>query len=219
MSKIIAMGAEAILYLEDWLGMRVIVKERIPKGYRRREFDEYIRRFRTINEARALIRARELGVLAPVVYDVDVMNARIRMKYLRGMPLVSLIMGGLIRESLGYMEELGVYLGRLHRAGLVHGDPTPANALVVDGKLYMIDFGLSEFLGKEPTVSDSRAMYKLAIDLNVTLRSLEALRKDAHEELFRRFYSGYSSEVGGEFASVVLRFLRRVRSLVRYAVK
>ncbi|WP_243669087.1 hypothetical protein [Vulcanisaeta sp. JCM 16161] len=54
--KPIAIGAEAVLYLEDWLGMTVLVKERVPKGYRRAEFDNYIRRLRTINEARAMLR-------------------------------------------------------------------------------------------------------------------------------------------------------------------
>ncbi len=33
--KPIAIGAEAVLYLEDWLGLTVLVKERVPKGYRR----------------------------------------------------------------------------------------------------------------------------------------------------------------------------------------
>ncbi|WP_243666845.1 hypothetical protein [Vulcanisaeta sp. JCM 16159] len=54
--KPIAIGAEAVLYLEDWLGLTVLVKERVPKGYRGIEFDNYIRRSRTINEARAMLR-------------------------------------------------------------------------------------------------------------------------------------------------------------------
>ncbi len=54
--KLIAIGAEAVLYLEDWLGLTVLVKERVPKGYRSVEFDSYIRRLRTINEVRAMLR-------------------------------------------------------------------------------------------------------------------------------------------------------------------
>ena len=37
--EVIAKGAEAILYLEDWLGIKVLVKERFPKRYRLSEID------------------------------------------------------------------------------------------------------------------------------------------------------------------------------------
>ncbi|WP_243676103.1 hypothetical protein [Vulcanisaeta distributa] len=50
------------------------------------EFDNYIRRSRTINEARAMLRARELGIPVPRIYDVDLVSMRIRMEYLNGIP-------------------------------------------------------------------------------------------------------------------------------------
>lgn len=219
--KVIAVGAEAVLYLEDWLGLTVLVKERVPKGYRRVEFDNYIRRLRTINEARAMIKARELGIPVPRVYDVDVINTRIRMEYLSGVPLVKLIMGNaaLDNEVINYVRIMGNYVGTLHRSGIVHGDPTPANALIVGDRLYLIDFGLSEILGRAPTVQDIRTLYRLALDLNVTLRSFEALRKDQSKSLFTEFLSGYRSAVGPELASRAESLVNRIRRMVRYAVR
>ncbi|MCG2869671.1 MAG: Kae1-associated serine/threonine protein kinase [Vulcanisaeta sp.] len=218
--RIIAVGAEAILYLEDWLGLTVLVKERVPKGYRRAELDNYIRKLRTINEARAMIRARKLGIPVPRIYDVDLVNMRIRMEYLRGTPLVKLITTGEVQpQVLNYLYTMGKYLGLLHGDGLVHGDPTPANALIVGDELYLIDFGLAEFLGRRPRNNDVRALYKLAIDLNVMLRSLEALRKDLSQRLFNEFFQGYSETLGAELASRAYQFMTRIRRMVRYAVR
>jgi TP53 regulating kinase-like protein len=217
--RVIAIGAEAVLYLENWLGITVLVKERVPKGYRRVEFDNYLRKLRTINEARAMIRAAELGIPVPRVFDVDLVNMRIRMEYLRGVSLVKLLMAGATNDVLNYLRIMGGYLGLLHGDGVMHGDPTPANALVVDSKLYMIDFGLSEFLGRRPSPEDSRALYKMGIDLNVMLRSLEALRKDESQELFRAFYDGYVETLGTELASRVRNYMVRIRRMVRYAIR
>ncbi|MGC9153321.1 MAG: KEOPS complex kinase/ATPase Bud32 [Vulcanisaeta sp.] len=219
--RLIAIGAEAVLYLEDWLGLIVLVKERVPKGYRRAEFDNYIRRYRTINEVRAMIRARELGIPVPQVFDVDLLNMRIRMEYLRGISLVKLLLGNdeVSNEVLSYVRTMGNYLGLLHKNGIVHGDPTPANMLIVNGKLYMIDFGLSEILGRTPTLQDLRALYKLAIDINVTMRSFEALRKDKSQVLFRDFFQGYEESLGKDLASRVHALMGRIRRMVRYAVK
>ncbi|BDR91253.1 KEOPS complex kinase/ATPase Bud32 [Vulcanisaeta souniana] len=220
--KIIAIGAEAVLYLEDWLGLTVLVKERLPKGYRRVEFDNYIRRSRTINETRAMIRARELGIHVPRIYDVDPVNMRIRMEYLNGVPLVRLLMSssnGFNAAIISYIRTMGSYIGVLHRNGIVHGDPTPANVLIVGDKLYIIDFGLSETLGRAPTIQDVRMLYKLALDLNVTLRSLEALRKDQSHFLFAEFLSGYESVLGFELTGRVKAIVNKVRKMVRYSVR
>ncbi|GAB6944624.1 KEOPS complex kinase/ATPase Bud32 [Vulcanisaeta sp. JCM 14467] len=217
----IAVGAEAVLYLEDWLGMTVLVKERVPKGYRSVEFDSYIRRLRTINEVRAMIRARELGIPVPRIYDVDLVNMRIRMEYLNGVPLVKILMNNeeLNDTIINYIRIMGNYIGVLHRNGIMHGDPTPANALIVDDKLYLIDFGLSEILGRAPTMRDIRILYKLALDLNVTLRSFEALRKDQSRLLFMEFLNGYRDAMGPELTDRINSIVNRVRRMVRYAVR
>ncbi|MGC8606023.1 MAG: KEOPS complex kinase/ATPase Bud32 [Vulcanisaeta sp.] len=220
--RLIAIGAEAVLYLEDWLGLIVLVKERVPKGYRRAEFDNYIRKLRTINEARAMIRARELGIPVPRIYDVDLVNMRIRMEYLNGIPLVRLLMNnseGINDVIINYIRTMGNHIGILHRNGIVHGDPTPANVLIVGDKLYLIDFGLSEMLGRMPMTQDIRMLHKLALDLNVTLRSFEALRKDQSQFLFMEFLNGYRDAMGLELAGKVQAIISKIRKMVRYAVR
>ncbi len=121
---------------------------------------------------------------------------------------------------INYVRTMGNYIGILHRNGVVHGDPTPANALIVGGdRLYLIDFGLSEVLGRTPTAQDVRILYKLALDLNVALRSFEALRKDQSQLLFTEFLNGYRDAMGLELTGRVQAMVNRLRRMVRYAVR
>src|SRR5207245_3971572 len=39
---------------------------------------------------------------------------------------------------------IGQLIGRLHRAGIIHGDLTTSNMIVRDGRIVMIDFSLGE---------------------------------------------------------------------------
>lgn len=214
-------GAEAVLFLEDWMGMRVLVKERIRKRYRRVDVDEEIRRFRTINEARLMIKARRLGIPVPRVFDVDPINARIRMEYIEGPTLRQIMMrGDSIDVVLRAMRRLGRYVGILHKSCITHGDATPANLILRDGdvdKAYLVDFGLSEVVCTEPT-RDPRIHHKFAIDINVTLRSIEASYRSLRDDAFSSFCEGYAEIMGQEDTSLVIRRMMRIRRMVRYAV-
>lgn len=214
MRRVIAKGAEAILYLEDWLGLTVLVKERMPKAYRDPAFDKAIRLRRTINEARLMIKAHGLGVPVPDVYDVDLANMRIRMRYIESTTLNELLFKlGYGEGSLRLMARMGELLGILHRNGILHGDPTPANVLVKDSECWLIDFGLGE--EANPTWDD-RYLHRVALDLNVLLRSLESNHGPHSGELFKAFLGGYSSVVGSSNAGNAVRYVRRLRSLARY---
>ncbi|MEM2415144.1 MAG: hypothetical protein QXZ04_05045, partial [Thermoproteota archaeon] len=83
-------GAEAIVDLCEWMGMRVVVKTRIRKGYRIRELDESIRKSRTLREASLLNSAKKAGVETPFVYHVNPVEGWIIMSYVEGESLRSL---------------------------------------------------------------------------------------------------------------------------------
>ena len=55
--KVVSIGAEARLFESSYLGEKVLVKERLSKGYRNQELDEKLRRLRTQREASLLYRA------------------------------------------------------------------------------------------------------------------------------------------------------------------
>ncbi len=120
-------GAEAIVYTEEFLGIKTVVKKRNPKKYRIKEIDEKIRIQRTRREARLLHKAKKAGIRTPVVLEVG--DDFIRMEFVEG------------RKARGFEFELGKILGKLHNADIVHGDFTPNNVIYSKG-FVVIDFGL-----------------------------------------------------------------------------
>jgi len=131
-------GAEAVLRKVRVLGIPAVEKFRPEKKYRARELDERIRSGRTKREARLLARAKEAGVLCPVVFQVG--RFAIKMKYLQGRMLHQKMQ----REGISRREisEAARILARLHSADVVHGDYTPANLMLTKGGMAVIDFGL-----------------------------------------------------------------------------
>ncbi len=126
----LAQGAEAVLDAGLYLGREAVLKERRPKGYRHPDLEEAIRAHRTRAEARALREARSAGVRTPAVLDVEPEEGRLVMERVRG-PTVRAAFDGLTPgDRARVARALGGALGALHRAGMVHGDPTTSNFIV-----------------------------------------------------------------------------------------
>lgn len=136
-------GAEAVLVPVEFLGKRMLRKERREKGYRIPEIDRRIRVGRTRREARLLHKAKGAGVSCPTVYSVG--EDYIVMEWINGKKL---------SEKKGELEKAGEMLGKLHSAGIIHGDFTPYNLLVGRGGLHAIDFGLGSFSKKTEDRAD-----------------------------------------------------------------
>ncbi|WP_424359423.1 Kae1-associated kinase Bud32 [Methanocella sp. MCL-LM] len=184
-------GAEAIV---DLLPDKVI-KTRVPKSYRVKELDERLRRERTRAEAKILSEARRLGIPTPVVYDVR--DAALEMELIRGEPLKNVLSPDLSRKA-------GILVGRLHQGGLIHGDLTTSNMIVSDGRIYMIDFGLSFWDG---------TLEARGVDVHVYYQTLVSSHEN-HEELMEAFAEGYHSSFPG--AAEVLRRVREIEYRGRY---
>ncbi|AAL64018.1 conserved hypothetical protein [Pyrobaculum aerophilum str. IM2] len=204
--ELIAKGAEAEIYLVDWFGLKAVLKWRKPKMYRDPNLDYHIRRRRTINEVRNMYIAYSLGLRVPDVYFFDPGEAKILMEYVEGKNLRDLLNEG----NYSYLREVGVYVGRMHKAGLIHGDLAPTNIILTGGQLCFIDFGL----GEQRMGWTRKTAVLLARDINVLFRTLDLYGEKA-EELKALFWSGYREEVGGR-AAAVERELLRIRASGRY---
>ncbi|MEM2089264.1 MAG: KEOPS complex kinase/ATPase Bud32 [Thermoproteota archaeon] len=202
--RTIYQGAEAVIDLCEWMSMRVVVKTRIAKGYRARELDESIRRYRTIREASLLSSAKKAGVNTPFIYHVNPVEGWIIMSYVEGESLRSLQGSNVFSR---FIRVLGEMVSKLHSAGIVHGDLTPANVIVSDERLTVIDFGLGEY---------SNEVEKKAEDLYTFLSSLRAL--PAYEKLKDAFLEGYRSSAGESAGRVEAR-LREIERRGRYVDK
>lgn len=126
-------GAEAVVELRDGEA----VKTRVPKSYRIGPIEGRLREERLRREARLMVEARRAGIPTPVLRSVDPATGVLAMERLGG-PLLR------DRLTIEGCREAGRLLGRLHSAGVVHGDPTPSNFLFHGGRLHMIDFGMAE---------------------------------------------------------------------------
>jgi Kae1-associated kinase Bud32 len=115
------------------------VKSRPTKSYRHPELDQRLRRFRTRREAKVIER---LPVKGPSLLRVDDKAMTIEMTLLAGPQLRDV----LDETNVGvHARRLGELVRLLHDEGIVHGDLTTSNVLLVDGELHLIDFGLSAF--------------------------------------------------------------------------
>ena len=203
-------GAEATVTVTGSEGDRRVVKRRVPKSYRHPQLDRTLRRDRTVAEARLTSEARRAGVPTPLVYDVDLADTTLTLQHVGERDLAAAL-------DQRPTEAVGGHLARLHRAGIVHGDPTTRNVRVspeCDGgqaesggsvsgpETYLIDFGLGYHTGH---VEDH------AMDLHVFEGSIRATATDP-EPLIATFEAGYEAVGDGE----VLDRLRDVADRGRY---
>jgi len=148
--QLIGRGAEAELWLVDWMGRRAVAKRRLPKPYRLTELDRSLRQARTRTEARLLREGRLAGVPTPLVYDVDLAEdaCTITMEFIEGEQVKHLLNRLPVPEARALCRAIGRLVGLLHQGGVVHGDLTTSNMLWREGRIYLIDFGLGGLTGE-----------------------------------------------------------------------
>lgn len=203
--RLLSKGAEADLYLGWYFGFRAVFKVRVEKKYRDPRFDRWIRRERTILEAKTIAVTHKIGIPTPALLDVNVENATLTLEYLEGELLRKVLDSSNVRET---MYTLGSYAAKLHDNGICHGDLTTSNVILTpEGKLYLIDFGLS---------TRSRELEDFAVDVHLLMRSIESTHYEVVEEAVKAFKEGYESVLGRDFALKVLDRVREIRRRGRY---
>jgi len=203
--RMIKKGAEAELYLIDFFGLPAVLKRRVPKSYRAKELDDYIRRTRTSHEVTMMFHARASGVPVPAIYDVDPEEGIIIMEYVPGPTLKEL---ALKEYDVTHLFKLvGFYVGKMHINNIVHGDLTPANIVVPEtDKPFFVDFGLAERTGE---------LEAIGTDVHLMLRALESTHYNKVREFFEEFLRGYR-EVMGNRTDNVLKKVQEIRRRGRY---
>ncbi len=184
---LIKRGAEAELRRTEFLGRPAVDKVRVPKS-----------------EARLMAEARAAGVPVPVIYDIDLGGAKIVMEYVPG-PTLKEVLDRRGSAGLEVAREMGRVIGRLHRAGIVHGDLTTSNMLWRDGRIVMIDFSLG---GKD------RGREARGVDLHLLREGLVSAHARA-TAYYREVVRGYREVMGAE-ADGVVATVKEIESRGRY---
>ncbi|UCD00681.1 MAG: Kae1-associated serine/threonine protein kinase [Promethearchaeota archaeon] len=209
--KLIHKGAEANLYYGQWFNKKVIFKRRVPKRYRLEELDKRIRTERTLNEARALIRAKNYGVNIPQVYEIDVQNSTIVMKYIEGEKLKKILRTLDNNKKEEYFKKIGRDIAILHKNGHIHGDITTSNLIITQNEdIFIIDFGLHE---------NSDKIEDKSVDLHLFKRVLISSHGKDYEVCFNAFIQGYISECEKENkneCNLIIKNINAIETRGRY---
>jgi N6-L-threonylcarbamoyladenine synthase/protein kinase Bud32 len=163
-----ARGAEAIIEFSDGN----TAKRRLVKRYRVPALDYRLIAERTRAEARLIAAARHAGVPTPVMSDITADTI-----------VMEQVQGTLLTQDLSVpnLKEAGRVVGKLHNAGIMHGDLTTSNMIMRNGRCVLIDFGLGQV-----TVE----LEQRGVDIHVLFQTLESTTPDS-AALKAAFCKGY----------------------------
>ncbi|KAK8026811.1 hypothetical protein PG991_003867 [Apiospora marii] len=246
-AELITQGAEGRLYRTSWLTptRQCALKHRPSKPYRHPTLDARLTRHRILSEARILQKCRREGVAVPALYGIDESQGVLSMEWVPGRPVRVEVNEFLRRRAEKYphgdggrgkeevtrgeegaaplvalMRRVGEAVGKLHKAGIVHGDLTTSNMMVrpwekdkgpvnghqgdeadhsLEGEIVVIDFGLA---------SQGSADEDRAVDLYVLERAFGSTHPRA-EALFTVALEAYKDTF--KAAPAVLKKLEDVR--------
>jgi len=204
--QIIKRGAEAILYLGKFEGNEVLVKERIKKGYRIEQLDEKIRKFRTKKEVRLLTEARKSNIPTPKILHVDEENCKIIMEYVGNNRIKELLNRSDKKTIIKLCKEIGESIGKMHSAGIIHGDLTTSNMIFFNKKIYFIDFGLGNF---------SKRIEDQGTELNLLQEALKSTHYKILDICWKNIIKGYKKEYIE--AEKVIKKVDEIEKRARYA--
>ena len=152
--------------------------------------------------------AKEAGVEAPFLYDVELPAATLVMEFVKGDRMKDVIESTPAEELDAMFSSLGVDIGKLHSSGMMHGDLTTANVVRREGALVFIDFGLAVHTSR---VEDH------AVDLRLIKETLVGAHPKVASSALDSLFRGYSRSVGSSRSRAVTRQLQDIERRGRYA--
>ena len=198
-------GAEASIWKMTLFGKKCVAKVAEPKLWRVKELDERLRSERIQNEARTNLKCMRLGIpVAPIVY-VDRATTTLVLEELNGGTVKQLIFDHASDTEedpivVQAMIEMGQIIAKLHENNIIHSDLTTSNFVLHDGKVRIIDFGLS-FI--------STMFEDMAVDLYVLERAFNSSHP-GKQNLVNIILDTYCQST--EKSKFVMKRLKKVRS-------
>jgi len=231
--KLIQRGAESKVYISTLFGRKIIIKRREEKKYREKKLDKNLRKARTVEEARVLIKANKNNIPVPLVYYIDQHKKfDLWMEYIHGELLrdVEIKNKKMKNKKPGDFEhnfehynlykKIGECLAKLHNTDIIHGDFTLANIMInnkmidskgnnKNNKLWIIDFGLSSF---------SNEIEEQAIDIILMQKSISSIVKEEKESQKKMdaFVEGYKNNKNWK---AILERIDSIRKRGRYQIR
>jgi TP53 regulating kinase-like protein len=191
--KTLYQGAEAKICLSEYMGSTVVQKRRLKKSYRIEYIDNHLISSRTKEEAKLITESRKYGVAVPIIYDVDLKNGIITMEYLKGKRVKDILNKLTESERKKLCEKIGTSIARFHNNGIIHGDITTSNMILVDDRVHFIDFGLGE---------KNNEIETKGVDLHVLMEAIESTHSK-YSNCFNYVLDGYKKELKNDAKQVI----------------
>lgn len=230
--QFIAQGAEGIIYSDTFLTKNVIVKQRLSKKYRVPFLDAKLNKQRILQESRCMVKCLKVGVLTPIIYMIDIENNIIVMEQIKGITFKAYLKSlETFEKGIIWAKFVGIAIGKMHDADIVHGDLTTSNIMLKNvsgvsnngGMQHEIDFNaftvdsdkaseelpsrvvLIDFgLGMTNAVAEDKA-----VDLHVLERAFASTHPNS-EQLVSELLEAY--RFSNRRADTVLKKLEQVRA-------
>ena len=161
-NKIIGVGAESKIVQ---ITPEVLEKIRVSKLYRIEKLDLKLRKFRNKREFKILNKLYENSVNVPKPISIDEKNISFRFEFICGNVLKSCLTKKILFDAFNQII-------LMHNLNVVHGDLTTLNMMKKGDKIYLIDFGLSNF---------SLKIEDRAVDLNLFFNCI----KNEHPNFYK----------------------------------
>lgn len=181
-------GAEADLFVTQTDQWKTVVKRRLKKRYRNNTLDDQIRKERTLSEVNVLREAKVAGVKVPSVLGIEPESNAFSMTYIDGTLARECLDAMSMEEANQLFKKLGMMVGSLHAAGIVHGDLTTSNVIITSsGEPFLVDFGMS----KRSLEPEDRG-----VDIHLLQRSIAASHIKDTGPLIAALSKGYLETAG-----------------------
>ncbi len=193
-------GAESYIRTSTFFGRKIIIKDRLIKGYRNKKLDLLLRKERTRNEFLILYNLYGLDIPVPVVYDYDKYKNTLKLEYIYGPTLNELILKNGNIEY--YLDIIAKTVAKMHKNRISHGDLTPNNFIISD-RLYIIDPSLGRIKCEDEDIADD--VFLLSDSLNNLY---------GNQKLSRIFLSKYSEY--NENYQHIFEIVKEIKARRRY---
>jgi len=177
MKKVLAQGAEAVLYKTD----SEVIKDRISKGYRIKQIDDQLRKRRTKLEAKLLSDAARAGVPTPKILELK--KTEMTFEFIDGIKVRDWLDAEKNKVEIKKIcKQIGETTAKMHSVNIIHGDLTTSNMINKEGKIYFIDFGLG---------THSLRIEDKAVDLHLFKECLVSKHHNIWKTCWEAFIEGY----------------------------
>lgn len=219
LERVLGMGSYGITYLttNQETGRRCVLKQVRPS--KRKGKKGYPIFQREANILRKLNHPSFPALLDQFQYKKQYFIA---MEYIDGLSIEDIIFERgktyTEREALGFILELLQPVKELHRIGLVHRDIRLPNVLVSKDQLYLIDFGLAQWIGESPTAAaDDLDEYELEKQLRREVEFKSDFYSMGHFLLFLLYttYEGSETKDSSTTWEEELNISQFTRGLIR----